>query len=106
MKASHEITLVQTTVSSKKQARKLCRLVLRRRLGACLQLIPIESHYRWRGKTEKANEFLIIIKTRKRKAPELADFIKKNHPYELPEIVITPARADTAYAQWVNENTR
>lgn len=106
MKIRRKITIVQTTVSSMKEAQRLAALVLGKRRGACIQLIPIKSHYRWRGKTESAEEILLLIKTRPDLAGKLAALIRKNHPYELPEIMITSAEADSRYAEWIKRETK
>lgn len=96
-----KMNIVQTTVASKRAAQKLAALILKKRLGACIQIAPIKSFYRWRGKTESADEFLVSVKTTLRSAAKLTAFIKKNHPYELPEIIITNADADPDYVRWV-----
>jgi len=107
MKAGKEISIVQTTVSSLGEAQKLAALVLRRRLGACVHLIPVTSIYRWKGKKETSSEILLSIKTRRPLAAALADLLKKNHPYELPEIIVLPvAAAGYDYAAWVYKETK
>lgn len=100
------IAIVQTTVSSEPEARKLAALILKQRLGACVQFMRINSLYRWRGKTESSNEFLVLIKTRRILAAKLIDFIKKHHSYEVPEIIVTPINAaDSGYTEWIFRET-
>ena len=103
---TRKIVIVQTTVDSKRKAQKLSGLILKKRLGACVQTIPIRSLYRWKGKIESAEEFLLSIKTTSANTARLMDFIKKNHSYELPEIVMISADADCDYAGWVARETR
>jgi periplasmic divalent cation tolerance protein len=98
-----KIAIIQTTVASKREAQKLSGLILKKRLAACVQTIPIRSLYRWKGKIESAGEFLLSIKTTVSSAARLVNFIKKNHSYELPEIVIISANASHEYAGWVDE---
>lgn len=101
------MAIVQTTVPSKREARLLSALILEKRLGACVQFMRINSLYRWRGKTESSNEFLVLIKTRQTLANKLIDFIKKRHSYELPEIIATPvSAANPSYAEWVFRETK
>ncbi|MDD5483468.1 MAG: divalent-cation tolerance protein CutA [Kiritimatiellae bacterium] len=100
------ITIVQTTVASKTQARKLARLILQHHLGACVQTAPIGSVYRWRGKNEAGDELLVSVKTRQSAAAKLVVFIKKHHPYELPEIIVLKVRAGREYAGWVDRETQ
>lgn len=106
MKTYGKITIVQTTVSSGREARALAALILANRLGACVQIAPIRSMYRWRGKNESAKETLVSVKTQKNTAAKLAAFIKKHHPYELPEIITINVKADQAYARWVAGETK
>jgi periplasmic divalent cation tolerance protein len=81
-------------------------LILENRFGACVHLIPINSRYRWKGKIESAKEILMQIKTRPELADKLVDFIRKNHSYELPEIIVTNTKAEAGYARWVFKETR
>ncbi len=106
MKTDCKLAIVQTTVSSEPEARKLAALILKNRLGACIQIASIKSVYRWRGKNESANELLVSVKTRQSVAAKLAAFIKKHHPYELPEIITRNAKADPDYADWVAKETK
>jgi len=106
MKAERRIAIVQTTVSARAEAEALAALVLKNRLGACIQITPIKSIYRWRGKNESANELLVSVKTSPGAAGRLAAFIKKHHPYELPEIISLNARASREYAAWAARETK
>lgn len=105
MRTGPIIAIVQTTVAAKGEARKLAALILAKRLGACVQIAPINSLYRWRGKAESAGEFLVSVKTTLGIAAKLTAFIKNNHSYELPEIIVTNAEADHDYARWVAKET-
>ncbi len=106
VKFNRKIAIVQTTVASRVNATTLAALILARRLGACVQTAPIKSLYRWQGKTVSTNEFLLTVKTTSGLADRLADFIKKHHPYELPEITVTGAQAGPDYARWVAGETK
>jgi len=105
MKSDRKIAIVRTTVASKREAQKLAALILAKHLGACIQTAPVKSFYRWRGKTESADEFLVSVKTNLSIAAKLTAFIKNNHSYELPEIIVTSAGADPDYARWVAKET-
>lgn len=105
MRTGPKIAIVQTSLASKGEARKLAALILAKRLGACIQIAPINSLYRWRGNTESADEFLLVIKTRPALAAKLTAFIKNNHSYELPEIIVTKTEADPDYSRWVARET-
>jgi periplasmic divalent cation tolerance protein len=58
--------LVLTTAGSEAEARKIATELVERRLAACVNIVPrIQSVYRWEGKIETADEYLLIIKPQK-----------------------------------------
>ncbi len=95
--------IILTTVSKKQDASKLATSLIKEKLAACVNIIKIEkSIYRWKGKVEEQGEYLLIIKTIAPKYLQLERFIKKHHPYELPEIVkINVEGGSNEYLQWV-----
>jgi periplasmic divalent cation tolerance protein len=106
MKSDCKIAVVQTSVASGADAKKLTALIIRNRLGACVQSLPVKSVYRWRGKIESAREYLVAAKTSRSAAGKLVAFIRKHHSYELPEIIVTEVRADRGYTGWVARETK
>lgn len=94
--------IVFTTVPKKSDAEKLARALVERKLAACVNILPIEkSVYRWKGKIQGAGEFLLLIKTAK-PYEKLEKFIRKNHPYGLPEIVALPVvKGYAKYLKWI-----
>lgn len=50
----------------------------------------------------KEEEKILLIKFPAEKKKELIAFLKKNHPYELPELIfLKPDDVDEAYLAWV-----
>ncbi|MDA8043024.1 MAG: divalent-cation tolerance protein CutA, partial [Pirellulales bacterium] len=66
---------------------------------------PIRSVYQWKGSIENDQEFRLLIKTSQESLDGCVAALKKQHPYELPEIVVLNAQASAAYAFWVTEQT-
>lgn len=100
------LSLVQTTVATPAQAEQLAAALVEARLAACVQTTPIRSLYRWKGKVEAADEHGVCAKTRAALADRTVAFIRRRHPYEVPEILVTPVTACSAdYARWVGEET-
>ena len=98
--------VVQTALASEAQAEALARLIVGARLGACVQLQPIRSFYRWQNEVRDESEFLLQIKTRQACYPALEAFIRAHHSYETPEIVQLPITAGSAdYLQWLQAET-
>ncbi|OGV57240.1 MAG: hypothetical protein A2283_21130 [Lentisphaerae bacterium RIFOXYA12_FULL_48_11] len=99
--------IVNTTIGSADKAEKLADRIVKSRLAACVQIIPIRSIYRWKGKVEKTKEYLLLLKTKASLRNPLITFIRAHHPYELPEIVVTNITDGlNDYLKWINRETR
>ena len=81
---------------------QLAQGLLHAQLAACINILPnLQSHYRWEGKLEKAEEYLLIIKTVK-PFSSIEAFILANHPYSCPEILsLSVEQANAAYLTWL-----
>jgi periplasmic divalent cation tolerance protein len=97
--------IVLTTTSSEDEASYLARELVDRKLAACVQVLPkMTSVYSWEGKIQSEPEHLLLIKTLEEKFDEVSEFIRKNHSYEVPEIVAIDAEhVSSDYLRWVDE---
>jgi len=95
--------LVLTTASSQEEAWKLANALVERRLAACVNVVSkIDSIYRWKGKVEEAQEFLLLIKTTQSAISKLREAIHELHSYETPEcIVLSIEDGSEAYLKWI-----
>jgi len=95
--------MVITTTPKKNHAQKICRVLAKKYLAACCQIVgPIESHYVWKNRVEVNKEYLCLIKTTKARYKELEKAIKKIHPYEVPEIIATDiSNGYKPYLNWL-----
>ena len=86
-------------------ANKLADSLVRQRLAACVNVIPgIRSVFRWQGKLDRCSEVLLLIKTQRRIFDKLRRAIRKQHPYDTPEIIaVALAAGDSQYLKWVSE---
>lgn len=105
---SPETILVITNLPDRDSAMKLANKLVEARLAACINVMgECTSVYRWRGKIETAPEVPVFIKTLKVHYPEVEALVKKNHPYELPELIAVPIGDGLkAYLDWVETETR
>jgi len=101
-----KIALLLTTTTKRSDAVHLAQAALKAKAAACVQILPaMESHYVWKGKREKAREFLLLAKTSARRVAALEKLWSRLHPYDCPELVTLSGRAATAYARWVRAST-
>ena len=98
--------IVFSTCAHRREARKIARELLKRRLGACVNLIAITSFYWWKDKVRNASECLLVIKTRAELFPELQRRISALSSYEVPEIVSVKIDDGLpSYLKWIDEET-
>lgn len=102
--ASHEYSACVTTVSTDEAARKLARSLIEARLAACINIIPgVRSIYEWQSAIQEDNELILMIKTRREHVPQLIEFVKKNHSYEVPELIELPINSGNPdYLSWID----
>jgi len=103
MRAS-QIVVVLVTCPSRAVARRLAEVLIRRRLAACVNILPgVESIFTWKGKTDHSREVLLLIKTTARVFDRLRRTIEALHPYDVPEIIALPLQAGhQPYLDWVH----
>lgn len=64
------------------------RSLVENRLAACVNLVKdVESIYEWKGQLNMDQEVLMIIKSHSKKSTDIIDHVKKNIPYDCPEVV-------------------
>ena len=98
--------LVLTTAASKEEAQEIAHALVERRLAACVNLVPqMESVYRWQGKVEEAQEWLLLIKTTSAAFERVRDAITELHSYDLPEcICLDIDGGSSAYLKWLEDS--
>lgn len=103
METNYLVVLV--TVGQEEEAKKISAEVLSHKLAACVNVIPdITSSYLWKKNIETEGEFLLIMKTKRILFGELMNLIKKNHSYEVPEIIALPiVYGSEEYLNWIDD---
>jgi len=97
-----ECVLITTSLATRDDAHRIAGALLEERLAACVQVTPIESHYRWDGALQQASELLLTIKTTAARVPAAEARIAALHSYALPELLVTPVIGGSAeYLAWI-----
>lgn len=95
--------IVLTTTGSRDEAEQIAHSLVEERLAACVNIVPgLTSVYRWKGDTETAEEFLLIVKSVAANLDRIESTLRRLHSYELPEfLVLTPESAGKSYLNWL-----
>ena len=99
--AAHAIAIVTTTVASAADAQRLSAGAVQARLAACVQVEAIASHYVWQGAQQEDAEWRLVCKTLPAAAGALCDWLRAQHPYQVPQLLTQTVEAEADYAGWV-----
>jgi periplasmic divalent cation tolerance protein len=106
--APSDVWVALCTAPDAATAERLGRAAVEAGHAACANLIPgVHSLFRWQGKVQEDGETLIVFKTTAAAWRGLADYIAREHPYEVPELIALPLAAGLAgYLDWVRDSAR
>jgi len=92
------------TCASRKEAGKISARLLKKRLVACIGILPgIKSEYWWEGKLNCAAEIMVTMKTISSNFKKIEAEIKRLHSYKVPEIIALPiVMGSRDYLDWIS----
>ena len=96
---------IYITNPTKKEARKIAKHLLSKKLIACANIFPVDSLYRDKSKIAEEKEFVLIAKTKKDNFEQVKKEVEKIHPYDIPCIVKIPVSSNEKYYKWLKEAT-
>ena len=100
-------SIILTTAASDATVAAITDRLLRDRLAACVQAMPVASAYVWKGEIAREDEKLLLIKAKSADWPAIEAAIRATHDYETPEIIcLDMADASRAYLDWIVASTR
>jgi periplasmic divalent cation tolerance protein len=102
------VVFVYTTFPGIVEAEAAAKVIVERRLAACANIIPgMISHYWRQGKLLRAEEAVMLLKTRASLAEEVRGAIRELHSDEVPAISVLPLESvDRDYLEWLLAETK
>ena len=100
----NKVLLLITTEYNKKAAKKIAKLLLKKKLAACVSLKDVYSIYEWEGKIREVNEVEISIKSKPKVEKALIVYLKKMLSYDVPQIIYKKFNSEKKYINWLNKS--
>ena len=100
----NKVLLLITTEYNKKAAKKIAKLLLKKKLAACVSLKDVHSIYEWEGKIQAVNEVEISIKSKPKVKKALIVYLKKILSYGIPQIIYKKFNSEEKYKNWLNKS--
>ena len=96
--------VVLSTCDSAAKASELARMLVEKRLAACVTIVPgATSVYRWKDQIENAEEWMLVIKSTRDLFPSLRAELLRVHSYEVPEVLALPViDGSPGYLEWLD----
>lgn len=119
-----EFLIIKTTFPKLSEAKKLAKILLTKKLAACVQFTKIESMYNWEKQKSTTSrkalsresahnssknivnekEILVSIKTKANFYQKIEKEILANHPYKMPQIIAVKIDNGTkGYFDWIED---
>lgn len=107
MDADDKPVLIYATYPDADTAEAGGRALVEAGLAACVNILPgMVSIYCWEGAVERAQECVMIIKTRRGLAQPVIAAAQGRHPYTTPAFVVVPVEGGlAAYLDWITAST-
>jgi len=96
-----KIGVVNTTFSDKSLALKIAEDLIKNNLAKCVQIKVISSIYSWQGEIKKSEEFEVKCKFDLHLKEKIISFLKENHEYKIPQILLYEAYTDKNYYNYI-----
>lgn len=98
------LVIILTSLDDPVRAQLMARSMVESRLAACVQITSgADSTYRWQNKTESTTEQHLVIKTTTCRLEDTLAWLRKHHPYDIPELVWWQVNSDAPYTAWAKE---
>ena len=70
------------TCADEKEADRISKVLLKKRLVACVKKFPVNSSFWWKGKIDKSDEIVLLLESIEANFKKVEKEVQKLHSYE------------------------
>ncbi|MDO5741113.1 MAG: divalent-cation tolerance protein CutA [Ornithinimicrobium sp.] len=102
-----QLVEVHVSTPDPESAQRIAADLVARQLAVCVQVLgPMASVYSWKGVVQRSQEYLLLAKTTAQAFPRVAEVVRHQHPYDIPEVIAVPiSHALAEYGRWVRKHS-
>ena len=94
------------STATEENAREIAGILVKDRLAACINLLPVRSVYHWEGAVCDEHEHMMLVKTTRDRMDAAIAAIRRHHRYELPEVITLPITGGSPeFLAWLGSET-
>ncbi len=98
------MVFVYTTCANVERAKDLGKLLVEKKMAACVDFWPVGSMYYWKGELKAVSQAMLLVTTLESKLAAIEDTISANHGYSAPLIAgVDVRRINHPYKTWMSE---
>tara|TARA_B100000579_G_C22252719_1_gene585658 strand:- start:46 stop:363 length:318 start_codon:yes stop_codon:yes gene_type:complete len=102
----NKLMILITTVPTRSLADSISKLLIERKLAACVSIKEISSSYIWQEKYVQENEIELTVKSTPENLNNLTKILQENITYEVPQLIYKIFDSEINYFNWVKESVR
>ena len=94
------------TASNKKEAERIAKKLLDKRLIACANVISnVNSYFVWKNKVQNSKEIIICGKTTSKNQKKIIQIVKSLHSYSVPCIIFFDIKnGNKDFLKWIEQS--
>lgn len=90
-----KMAIFYLTCADDREANKISKALLKKRLVACAKKFPVSSSFWWKGKIDNANEVFVMFESIEENFDKVNAEVKKLHSYETYVLFSIPVNKAT-----------
>ncbi len=99
-----KMCLLFLTCASDKEAEKIAKTLLAKKLVVCTKRFPVTSSYLWKGKIASNNEVMLVMESIEENFPKIEKEVAKIHSYETFVLLSSPVTKTTKKVEhWIKQ---
>lgn len=102
-----KMAIYYLTCANDREADKISKALLEKRLVACAKKLPVSSTFLWKGKIDNAKEIIVILESVEENFEKINAVVKKLSTYETYILFSIPVSKTTKEVEdWLRKETK